>query len=159
MLDLGSGGGLPGLVLADHWRCTTVLLDSMRRRGSFLREVCEWEGAPAGVSVVVARAEDVARLTGLEGAFNLVTARSFAPPAVTAECAVRFMPVGGLAIVSDPPGGGDPARWPQDGLTRLGLRGTRHEAGGFSFRVLEKTLETEPGFPRRSGVPGRRPLW
>ena len=159
MLDLGSGGGLPGLVLADHWRCDTVLLDSMERRGAFLREVAEWTETPSGLSVVVARAEDAARAPALEGSFDLVTARSFAPPAVTAECAVRFMPLGGLAIVSDPPGGGDPARWPEAGLGRLGLRGSPHAAGGFSYRVLEKVEETDEAFPRPSGVPGRRPLW
>ena len=159
LLDLGSGGGLPGLVLADHWRCDAVLLDSMERRGSFLREVTEWTDTPPGLSVVVARAEDAARAPALEGTFDLVTARSFAPPAVTAECAVRFMPIGGLAIVSDPPGGGDPGRWPEVGLGRLGLRGSAHAAGGFSYRVLEKVDETDETFPRPSGVPGRRPLW
>lgn len=159
LLDMGSGGGLPGLVLADHWRCDTVLLDSRERRGSFLREVAEWPAAPPGLSVVVARAEDAARTSALEGSFDLVTARSFAPPAVTAECAVRFMMVGGLAIVSDPPGGGDPGRWPEVGLARLGLRGFAEAAGGFAYRVLEKVGVTEAAFPRPSGVPGRRPLW
>ena len=159
LLDLGTGGGLPGLVLADHWGCDTVLLDSMERRGSFLREVIAGPGTPSGLSVVVARAEDAARDPALEGTFDLVTARSFAPPPVTAECAVRFLGVGAVAIVSDPPGGGDPGRWPDDGLARLGLRGSSHAAGGFSYRVLEKVRETEVGFPRPSGVPGRRPLW
>lgn len=159
MLDLGTGGGLPGLVLAEHWRADTVLLDSMERRGSFLREVITWAGVPSGLSVVVARAEDAARDTSLDGTFDLVTARSFAPPAVTAECAVRFLSLGGLAIVSDPPGGGGPERWPDEGLARLGLRGSSHRAGGFSYRVLEKVDETEAAFPRASGVPGRRPLW
>ena len=159
LLDLGSGGGLPGLVLADHWRCHVVLLDSMERRGSLLREVAEMEDAPPRLSVVVARAEDAARFASLEGTFDLVTARSFAPPAVTAECAVRFLAIGGLVIVSDPPGGGEPGRWPEDGLSRLGLRASGHLVGGFSYRVLEKTRETEERYPRSSGVPGRRPLW
>ncbi len=158
-LDLGSGGGLPGLILAAHWRCETVLLDSMERRGSFLREVVGEEGSPPRLSVVVARAEDAARVESLEGTFDLVTARSFAPPAVTAECSVRFLRLGGLTIVSDPPGGGEPGRWPEDGLSQLGLRASAHAAGGFSYRVLEKTRETEDLFPRPSGIPTRRPLW
>ena len=95
----------------------------------------------------------------MDGAFDLVTARSFAPPAVTAECAVRFLDLGGLAIVSDPPGGGDVRRWPEGGLAQLGLRGSGHVAAGFSYRVLEKVAETDDRFPRSSGVPGRRPLW
>jgi 16S rRNA (guanine527-N7)-methyltransferase len=158
-LDLGSGGGIPGLVLAARWGTLTTLLDSMERRGAFLREAIGWEGGPPNVEVVVARAEVAARRPGLEGAYDLVTARSFAVPAVTAECGVRFLREGGLAIVSDPPGGGEAGRWPADALAELGLRASLVSANGFSYRVLEKVSPTPSRFPRASGVPAKRPLF
>lgn len=158
-LDLGSGGGLPGLVLADRWRTPTTLLDSMERRGAFLREVLAWDGSPPDVDVVVERAEGAARDVRYDASFHLVTARSFGPPAVTAECAVRFVRVGGLIIVSDPPGGGGEDRWPPEPLRELGLVASPVSYGGYSFRVLEKVEATDERFPRPSGLPSRRPLF
>ena len=48
-----------------------------------------------------------------------MTARSFGPPAATAECAAPLLAVGGLLVVSEPPDG--PDRWPADALAALGL--------------------------------------
>lgn len=158
-LDLGSGGGIPGLVLALRWDTSTTLLDSMERRGAFLRGVLLWEDAPTKVEIVVARAEDAARRSGFDGVYDLVTARSFATSAVTAECAARFLRVGGVAIVSDPPGGGGAKRWSYEGLAQLGLTATRASAKGFSYRILEKVSPTPERFPRASGVPAKHPLF
>ncbi len=58
-LDLGSGGGLPGLVLLERWHCRAVFLDSMVKRSKFLEEVLEWPSSPAG-EVITARAEEAA---------------------------------------------------------------------------------------------------
>src|SRR6202020_2159337 len=81
-LDLGSGGGLLGLVLLERWRCPAVFLDSMVKRSKFLEEVLAWPDSPPA-DVITARAEDTARWPECDGVFDLVTARSFGPPAVT----------------------------------------------------------------------------
>ena len=120
-LDLGSGGGLPGLVLLDHWGCQATFLDSMEKRTAFLREVLTWEGAPQGGRVETGRAEALARTPRLNESFDLVTARSFGPPAVAAECATRFLKVGGYLIVSEPPNDDSPSRWKPDAIGQLGL--------------------------------------
>jgi 16S rRNA (guanine527-N7)-methyltransferase len=157
-LDLGSGGGLPGLVLASHWGLRATLLDSMQKRTSFLRETLTWEGAPAGIEVITGRAEAIARESRYEGLFDLVTARSFGPPSVTTECAVRFLRLGGALIVSEPPQD-EPDRWNETVLRSIGLRdqgGVRHNA---AFRVLSKVSSTPREFPREVGVPAKRPLF
>ncbi|MDE3065046.1 MAG: class I SAM-dependent methyltransferase [Acidobacteriota bacterium] len=159
MLDLGSGGGLPGLVLLVRWRCPVVFLDSMVRRTDFLREVLSWEDAPAGAVVVTERAESAARRPDLEGAFDLVTARSFGPPAVTAECGCRFLGLEGLLVVSEPPEEGATDRWPAREVARLGLRALGRRRHGAAFQVLEKVSETPAQFPRPIGVPAKRPLF
>lgn len=158
-LDLGSGGGLPGLVLLDEWRCGAVFLDSMQKRGRFLREVLEWDDAPPGGQVVIARAEEAARWPEFEGAFDLVTTRSFGPPAVTLECAARFLRIGGLLVVSEPPEGPEDTRWPQRGVALLGFRKLATYRFGSGYAVLEKTRETDREFPRASGTPRKRPLF
>ena len=103
-LDLGSGGGLPGLVLATVWPdATGVLLDAMTRRTDFLRDACARLGIEDRIRVVCSRAEDAARDPGLRGRFDLVVARSFGSPAVTAECAAGYLAPDGAAVISEPP--------------------------------------------------------
>ena len=156
-LDLGSGGGLPGLVLLQEWQCRGVLLDSMAKRAVFLREVLLWPGSPGGGEVVEGRAEDLARLPELCSAMDLVTSRSFGPPAATAECAARFLTVGGVLIVSEPPDG--PTRWQEEGLRHLGLRLGSRVSENATFQLLIKERETPEPYPRRSGIPTKRPLF
>ncbi|HET9772856.1 MAG TPA: RsmG family class I SAM-dependent methyltransferase, partial [Acidimicrobiia bacterium] len=88
VLDLGSGGGLPGLVLATaRPELELTLLEARQRACRFLREAVAELGL-GGVDVVESRAEEAARRPGLRETFDAVVARSFGPPAVTAECAV-----------------------------------------------------------------------
>ena len=158
-LDLGSGGGLPGLVLMERWRCHAVLLDSMEKRGNFLREVLDWPDAPKEGEVITARAEDAARWPELEGQFDLVTARSFGSPAVTSECAARFLKVGGVLIVSEPPGERVDERWKAAGLEPLGLVAQGRSRFGTAYEVLIKEGPTDKRYPRVSGTPKKRPLF
>lgn len=158
-LDLGAGGGVPGLILALEWPGSRgVLLDAAVRRTEFLRDACGTLGIEDRVRVVTARAEDAARDPDLRGAFELVVARSFAPPPVTAECAVGFLTVGGRLVVSEPPEDSD-VRWPPDGVGRLGLRLARPGNATERFATLTLTEPCEERWPRRSGVPAKRPLW
>jgi 16S rRNA (guanine527-N7)-methyltransferase len=159
-LDLGSGGGIPGLVLALRWPVAqAALLDSAQRRAEHLQAACAELGLVGRVSVIAARAEDAARDERWRGAFELVVARSFGPPAVTAECAVGFLAAGGSLVVSEPPGGA-PGRWDPAGLSELGLGGPEIvTAGQASCAVFTLAEAAAMRWPRRTGVPERRPLW
>lgn len=159
ILDLGAGGGLPGLVLALEWTPEIVLLDSMEKRCRFLREVLASPGAPHGPAVVEGRAEVLARETDFEGAFEVVVARSFGPPAVTAECAARFLVIGGLLVVSEPPDVSQAIRWSQAGLGKAGLRRLTPDTSVGGFAVIEKIRATPTEFPRPVGVPGKKHLF
>lgn len=160
-LDLGSGAGVPGLVLLALWPgATGVLLEARRRRCSFLEAAVSGLELGDRASVACGRAEELARQRDFRGAFDLVVARGFGAPATTAECAVGFLGAGGRLVVSEPPGEPDRERWPAAGLGELGLVGPElRRAEGTGFALL--TAEGPPGerWPRRVGVPGRRPLW
>lgn len=160
VLDLGSGGGLPGLVLAtERPGLELTLLEARRRACRFLREaVASLE--LGGVTVVEARAEEAARQPELRETFDAVVARSFGPPPVTAENAVGFLREGGRLVVSEPPDeAAMSARWPAAGLEDLGFGGpTRGGGAEGSFVVLEK-LRRDDRWPRRVGIPVKRPLW
>lgn len=159
LLDLGSGGGLPGLVLLERWQCHAVFLDSMVKRSNFLREALLWPDAPPSAEVVTARAEEAARWPEFDGVFDLVTARSFGPPSVTAECAVRFMKVGGVLVVSEPPSERTEERWSIKGLDLLGLRAQGRSRYGAGYEVLVKERSTGREYPRSVGTPKKKPLF
>lgn len=169
-MDLGSGGGLPGLVVAHYWPMSVaVLLDSSERRTAFLADAVlalHWQER---VRVVRARAEDAGRDRELRGGFEAVWARSFGSPPVTAECAAPFLGRGGLLVVSEPPPS-DPgpvpgpvdrtgARWPAEALAALGQVPLMVVRDRFGYQVVEQAEPCPERFPRRPGVAAKRPLY
>ena len=162
VLDLGAGAGVPGLVLARLWSTVDVtLLDASARRCAFLRRAADTLGLSNRVHVAEGRAESLARSPALAGHFGTVVARGFGPPAVTAECAVRFLVPGGRLVVTEPPpGASSDERWPPAELARLGLSpASVVRQGDTSVAVMQRIGELDDRYPRRTGVPAKRPLW
>jgi 16S rRNA (guanine527-N7)-methyltransferase len=165
VVDLGSGGGLPGLVVAQHWpEASLVLLDASARRTDFLRRAVEHLGLQGRIEVVSGRAEELGRDGQWRGGFDGVLARSFGRPAVVAECAAPFLKVGGWLVVSEPPAhdegtqsGGE--RWPLEGLRQFGLVLSDPAGGEFAYQVLRQAEPCPERFPRRNGVPAKKPLF
>lgn len=173
-LDLGTGGGVPGLILAQRWGAASgVLLDAHGRRTEFVADTVRSLGWEDRIEVVRERAEVAGRQPELRGAFDVVVARSFGPPPVTAECGAPFLAPGGILVVSEPPAadGGqltddpagaaktDPVRWPEDGLGALGLARGEAWRRRFGFQVLRLVGPVPDRYPRRAGVPAKRPLY
>jgi len=158
-MDLGSGGGLPGLYLLTEWNTSGTLLDAMIKRTSFLSEVLRWSDAPDNGTVRNGRAEELARDPELGGEFDLVVVRSFGPPATTAECAVRFIREGGFILISEPPDSEGGRRWDPAGLALLGLEAVAAVEKGPTYQVLRKVSPTPDAYPRRIGIPAKRPLF
>ncbi len=179
ILDLGSGGGLPGLVVAEEWpEATLVLLDANRRRVHFLERAVLSSGLQGRVQVVQRRAEVGGRDPAYRGRFDGVVARSFGAPAVVAECAAPFLRKGGWMIVSEPPAEtisafddedrevhspvelpDESGRWPSVPLALLGLTPAGFVRQDFGYQVLCQTELCPERFPRRDGVPSRKPLF
>jgi 16S rRNA (guanine527-N7)-methyltransferase len=163
VIDLGSGGGVPGLVLARALPdLRTILVDVMAKRCRFLESAVRDLGIADRTQVVCGRAEDLARDPEYRGRVEAVVSRSFGPPAVTAECAVGFLVgSGAVVLVSDPPDkAGSAARWPAAGLEPLGLfPSARVVTDGGTIQVLESIVSCPERFPRRVGVPAKRPLF
>ena len=98
----------------------------------------------------------------LREAFDLVVARSFARPAVTAECAVGFLHVGGRMAVTEPPDDRPegPERWPTAGLRELGFGpATPLRSGTTGAIVAMKESATGDRWPRAVGRPAKSPIW
>lgn len=156
--DLGSGGGVPGLVLALEWPDRPwVLVDAMAKRTAFLERAVAALGL-GDVTVRTVRAEELGREPDVRESGAVVVARSFGAPPVLAECASPLLAVGGLLVVSEPPGG-DPARWPAEGLAAVGLEALEAVAGPPALFRAVKVAPCGDRYPRRVGVPAKRPLW
>lgn len=120
VLDLGAGGGLPGLVVAEaRPDLNILLLDRRQKRTDFL----ELARSRLGLDHVRVRCADAADLadevvSGSTPAFDAVTARGFGPPDVTLRLARACLAPAGRIVISEPPVGD---RWDQDLLAELGL--------------------------------------
>ncbi|HTN80971.1 MAG TPA: RsmG family class I SAM-dependent methyltransferase [Acidimicrobiales bacterium] len=158
--DLGSGGGALGLPLAVFGPPVAwAFIEASATRADFLRRAIGRLDLDQGTRVLARPAEDVGRLPEERGTFDLVVARSFGSPATTAECAAPLLRVGGILAVTEPPdsaAAGPGSRWPSAGLDALGLA-VRARVG--SFQTFEQVSSCPSSFPRRVGVPRRRPLF
>jgi 16S rRNA (guanine527-N7)-methyltransferase len=160
LLDLGSGGGVPGLVLAVTWGSTAcTLLDAQLRRVRFLQDAAAALGIEGRVEVVHGRAEDLAREDAHRAASDVVSARSFGPPGITAECGAGFLVPGGCLVVSEPPDV-EADRWPAAGLALLGLVDEGLVRGPTSaVRVLRSPAGPPDRVPRRAPAMSRTPAF
>jgi 16S rRNA (guanine527-N7)-methyltransferase len=156
VVDVGSGGGSPGIPLAiARPDLEFVLLEARRRKCAFLESATT---ELPNARVLCARAEDHARGAGRD-AYATALARALAPPPVAAEWCLPLVALGGLLIlytgepaveevaaVADRLGGSSPTAVPVTGSER------RH------LVLVRKTAPTPPEFPRRPGLARKRPL-
>jgi len=159
-IDLGSGGGLPGLVLALVFpQARALLLDARARRTESLERSVEILGLGERVRVHLGRTEEAGRDHLLRGAFDLAVARGFGPPPATAEAAAPFLSIGGTLSVSEPPEART-ERWPESGLAELGFAPAQERRDGDAgFMVTTLVMPCPDRYPRRTGIPEKRPLW
>ena len=141
--DLGSGGGLPGLVVAvERPDLILTLLDRSLTRGEFLEQAVRQLDVVDNVEVVEGDATALAHNNLYRGAFDGVFCRSFGSPSATAECAIGFLGGTGCLVVSEPPEV-SPQRWPLKSLQALGFAGAEIVDGPPRFAKL--AVATPPG--------------
>jgi 16S rRNA (guanine527-N7)-methyltransferase len=154
LIDIGSGPGVPGLVIAVARPDVRVtLLDGDSHKTGFLTHVAGVIGLRSLV-VVNRRAEEAGHDPELRERFDIATARALARPAVLCELTLPFVRVGGTvaALVVDSPA---VAREASDAAALLGGGEPESRPG---LLLIPKTAQTPARFPRRPGVPARRPL-
>ncbi|MBD2106074.1 16S rRNA (guanine(527)-N(7))-methyltransferase RsmG [Leptolyngbya subtilissima] len=165
VVDVGTGGGFPGLPVAlvfPHW--AIALLDATRKKLVALETVCETLGI-ANVSFLPQRAEQVAHQPIHRESYDLALLRAVGPVNTCAEYALPLLNLGGQAILyrgqwSAEEEAGLTAILPRLGGKLLEVRsqitpitqGVRHNV------VLTKVERTPDKFPRLPGIPSKTPL-
>ena len=128
LVDLGSGGGLPGLVIAVMRPDISItLVERREKRADVLRRQVARLGIESQVTVECADIDHHRASSILSGDFDLVTARSFGTPLQTAVAAAHYLHDHGTLLVSEPPNSSG-ERWREVGPT-TGLHLVRVESG------------------------------
>ncbi|MBI1886607.1 MAG: 16S rRNA (guanine(527)-N(7))-methyltransferase RsmG [Chloroflexi bacterium] len=165
VIDIGSGAGFPGVPLKIVWpHLEVTLLEARRKKATFLNELLSALGL-TDVGFVIGRAEDAARDPAHREAYDTVAARAVAPLPVLVELALPFLRLGGY--LASPKGSGAPreAEAAKTALEACGGQLVTVEplalpgAGPQPVLVLvRKVAPTPQRFPRRAGIPSKRPL-
>lgn len=160
IVDLGSGGGVPGLVIAVLLPgCELTLIEVMERRSDFLDMAIDRLGVAQKVELIQSPAEEAAHESRLRMSADIVTSRGFGPPAMTAEIAAGYLrPRGRLlvtAVVEN-----HASTWPLSGLKKLGYSEVLLHEG--RWPVVECVFgdgPVAPHYPRARSAARKRPLF
>lgn len=158
LIDIGTGGGLPGIPLAIVTGTRLVLVDAIAKKITALRRIVEELGLAA--DLMVGRAEVLGHDPKLRGTFASATARAVGPPSTVAELTLPFVRIGGNALLQRGGFSETERTALDDAALVLGARRVDEVLTGEDRRivVLRKEVPTVGRFPRRTGVPAKRPL-
>lgn len=164
-IDVGSGAGFPGIVIAG---CITdspvTLLDSLEKRVNFLLQVKDKLNL-TNIQCVHSRAEDLARDKTYRESFMWVTARAVAPLPVLLEYCAPFVKVGGYFLAMKGNRADDEISNAKNAIRVLGLElNSVHKfelplsMGERSIIKFKKKIPISEGFPRKAGIASKKPL-
>ena len=165
VIDVGTGAGFPGIPVKISFPALSVtLMDALSKRVHFLDEVieaCELDH----IKTIHARAEDLARDDTCREKFDLAVSRAVANMSVLAEYTLPFVKTGGILCAYKSGNIEEELKGASRALQILGgnvesvCRFTLpEEAGERTLVTIRKTTTTPKTYPRKAGLPGRKPL-
>jgi len=165
VIDVGTGAGIPGVPLKILFpNISLTLVDSTHKKADFLKHLVAQLGLE-GVEVVTARAEQLAHDEGYRERFDLVLSRGVAELASLAELALPFCALGGCFIAQKK---GEISQEIEAATTAIDILGGQlREVKRFTLEelgeeralvVIDKLTPTPQLYPRRPGIPQKRPL-
>jgi len=164
LADVGSGAGFPGLplkIMLPDARVT--LIEATAKKTAFLHHIVRVLGL-GGVEVLTARAEDVGHMPEHREQYDLVVARAVASMCVLAEYCLPLCRVRGRVVAQKGSEGAEDAESAVSAIELLGgaLAGVKpvelEELPGRTLVVIDKVARTPAEYPRRAGMPSKRPL-
>lgn len=165
VVDVGSGAGLPGIVLKIYRQDLQVtLVEASRKKAEFAKRVIGILGLK-GIVSLWARAEDLGRRSDFREKFEVAVSRGVAAMSVLLEYCLPLVKVGGKVVAYKGPRADEEVKEAGRALQILGgeietVWSGRLPEGGEERRlvVIRKVAPTDTKWPRRPGVPEKRPL-
>ena len=163
--DVGTGAGFPGIPLAVMCpELETVLIDSLGKRVTFLEE-CIAEMGLKNVTAVKARAEEIGKDPVYRETFDVVLSRAVAALPVLCEYCVPLVKPGGYFAAYKSQKAQEEADLARNAIQILGgeLEAAEKRTLGGSgeertILIIRKKMNTPPAYPRKAGIPAKRPL-
>lgn len=164
LLDIGAGAGFPSLpmkILCPQLEVT--IIDSLNKRINFLHLLAEELGL-TGVHFYHGRAEDLGQDKAFREQFDIVTARAVARMQVLSELTIPFLTIKGKLIALKASSAEDELDAAKNALNLLFSKVTQEinyqlpNGDPRNMTVLEKKKETPRKYPRRAGLPNKKPL-
>ena len=164
MLDLGTGGGLPGIPIKIIRQDINIyLMDSIKKKTAFLREAIKCLSLN-NAFVLEGRAEEYAHLKKHRQAYDYVCSKAVAEINILAELTLPFIKIGGKAIYYKGPKGNREIETAAEAIELCGgkvNKSIEYKLPAGERRVLfitDKNKETPDGYPRAAGKPQKKPL-
>ena len=168
ILDIGTGAGFPGIPLKIAYPFISItLLDSLNKRVDFLNSVIDELklNEQGNITAVHSRAEDYIKENGIRQSYNLAVSRAVASLNVLTEYALPYVKVGGSFISYKSEQADSEISEAENAISILGGRiedkisFTLPESDfGRTLIKIRKTKDTPEKYPRKAGIPGKKPL-
>jgi len=164
LLDIGAGAGFPSLPMKILYpQLEVIIIDSLNKRINFLQLLAE-ELDLEGVHFYHGRAEDFAQDKHFRAQFDIVTARAVARLQVLSELTIPYLKVGGRLLALKASNAPEELTEAKNALNLLfskvedNLSYTLPNGDPRYITIVEKKKETPNKYPRKAGMPNKRPL-
>ena len=164
LLDIGAGAGFPSLPMKILYpQLDVTIIDSLNKRINFLQLLAE-ELDLEGVHFYHGRAEDFAQDKHFRAQFDIVTARAVARMQVLSELTIPYLKVGGKLLALKASNAPEELTEAKNALNLLfskvedNISYTLPNGDPRYITIVEKKKETPNKYPRKAGMPNKRPL-
>lgn len=163
LIDIGTGAGFPGIPLKIVFpELKITLLDSLNKRVGFLNDVID-ELNLNDIEAIHGRAEDIARDKTYRASYDIAVSRAVANLSTLSEYCLPFVKIGGKFVSYK---SGDCADEVDNAKAAIHLLGGKinkidefsYSNNSRSFIVIDKVMNTSNEYPRKAGLPSKKPL-
>ena len=161
-LDVGTGGGVPGVFLSIEFGVNGILIDSICKKIDYISKVCENLGLE-NVKFICTRAEELKDIGEYREKFDCATSRAVSKVATVLELTAPYVKLDGKILIYKGPSYNEELGQSVNAMKELGVK--LKEVRNYTIKgkdryllVFEKIAPTPEKYPRRTGIPEKRPI-